>query len=149
VKAGDDFYRFAIGHWLDTNEIPSDRTSWSTFAVLANEAEQQLRGLVEALPENAPVGSTEQKVHDLYRTYLDTQAIESLGLKPLQPMLDAVRAVRTHEDVAKLLGRPDMPLRTPIGEGITIDAKNPDRYIVAVTQSGLGLPERDYYLKEC
>jgi putative endopeptidase len=148
VKAGDDFYRFAIGHWLDTNEIPPDRSSWSTFAVLANEAEQQLRGLVEALPENAPAGSNEQKVRDLYRTYLDTQTIESLGLKPVQSMLDAVRAVRTHEDVAKLLGRPDMPLRTPIGEGITIDAKNPDRYIVAVTQSGLGLPERDYYLKD-
>ena len=148
VKAGDDFYRYAIGHWLDTNEIPADRTSWSTFAVLANEAEQQLRGLVEALPDNGPAGSDEQKVHDLYRTYLDTQAIENLGLKPVQSMLDAIRAVRTHEDVAKLLGRADMPLRTPIGEGITIDQKNPDRYIVAVTQSGLGLPERDYYLKD-
>ena len=148
VKAGDDFYRFAIGHWLDTNEIPSDRTSWSTFAVLADEAERQLRGLVEALPANSAPGSNAQKVHDLYRTYLDAQTIENLGLKPLQPMLDAVHAVRTHEDVARLLGRPDMPLRTPIGEGITIDQKNPDRYIVAVAQSGLGLPERDYYLKD-
>src|SRR5262245_8608092 len=56
VKAGDDFYRFAIGHWLDSNEIPADRTSWSTFAVLADEAERQLRGLVEALPDDSPTG---------------------------------------------------------------------------------------------
>ncbi len=148
VKAGDDFYRFAIGHWLDTNEIPQDRTSWSTFAVLANEAEGRLRGIVEALPANAPVGSNEQKVHDLYRAYLDTDAIERLGLKPVRPMLDAIAAARTHEDVAKLLGRPDLPLRSPIREGVTIDQKNPDRYIVAVSQGGLGLPEREYYLKD-
>jgi putative endopeptidase len=148
VRAGDDFYRFAIGHWLDTNEIPPDRTSWSTFAVLANQAEERLRGLVEGLPAEAPAGSTEQKVSDLYRAYLDTDSIERLGLTPAKPMLAAIAAVRTHEDVAKLLGRPDMPLRSPIREGVTIDQKNPDRYIVAISQGGLGLPEREYYLKD-
>ena len=148
VKAGDDFYRYAIGHWLDTNEIPPDRTSWSTFAVLANEAEQRLRELIEALPADAPAGSNTQKVHDLYRTYLDTDTIEKLGLTPVKPMLASIAAARTHDDVAKLLGRPDMPLRMPIRELVTIDAKNPDRYIVALSQGGLGLPDREYYLKE-
>jgi len=148
VKAGDDFYRFAIGHWLDTNEIPPDRASWSTFAVLANEAEERLRQIIEGLPANAPAGSNEQKVGDLYRAYLDTQAIERLGLTPARPMLDAIAAARTHEDVAALMGRPDMPLRTPIREGITVDQKNPDRYIVTVGQGGLGLPDREYYLKD-
>ncbi|MEP7246671.1 MAG: M13 family metallopeptidase [Gammaproteobacteria bacterium] len=148
VKAGDDFYRFAVGQWLDTNQIPPDRTSWSTFAVLANEAEGRLRGLVEAMPANAAVGTNEQKVSDLYRSYLDTNAIEQLGLAPAQSMLDAIAAARTHEDVAKLMGRPDLPIRTPIREGITIDQKNPDRYIVSVSQGGLGLPEREYYLKD-
>ena len=148
VKPGDDFYRYSIGHWLDTNQIPADRTSWSTFVVLADEAEKQLRQIVEGLPANAPHGSNEQKVGDFYRTYNDTDAIEKLGLAPVRASLDAIAAVRTHEDVARVMGRPDMPVRTPVREGITVDQKNPDRYIVAVTQSGLGLPERDYYLKD-
>jgi putative endopeptidase len=148
VKPGDDFYRYAIGHWLDTNRIPPDRTSWGTFVELADAAEKQLRGIVEGLPANAPKGSNEQKVGDFYRAYLDTDAIEKLGLTPVRASLDAIAAVRTHEDVARIMGRPDMPVRTPVREGITVDQKNPDRYIVAVTQSGLGLPERDYYLKD-
>jgi putative endopeptidase len=148
VKAGDDFYRYSIGNWLDSNEIPPDRTSWSSFAVLANEAEQRLRELIEALPADAPAGSNEQKVHDLYLTYLDTATIERLGLAPVKPMLDAIAAARTHEDIAKLLGRPDMPVRLPIRQFITIDQKNPDRYIVGLTQGGLGLPDREYYLKD-
>jgi putative endopeptidase len=116
--------------------------------VLANEAEQRLRELIEALPADAPAGSNAQKVRDLYRTYLDTDTIEKLGLTPVKPMLASIAAARTHEDVAKLLGRPDMPLRMPIRELVTIDQKNPDRYIVALGQGGLGLPDREYYLKE-
>jgi len=148
VKPGDDFYQYSIGSWLNTNQIPADRTSWSTFVVLADEAEKQLRQIVEGLPANAAAGSNEQKVGDYYRAYNDTDAIEKLGLTPVKPALDAIASVRTYEDVARLMGRPDMPVRTPVREGITVDQKNPDRYIVAVTQSGLGLPERDYYLKD-
>jgi putative endopeptidase len=148
VKPGDDFYQYSIGSWLGTNQIPADRTSWSTFVVLADEAEKQLKQIVEGLPANAATGSNEQKVGDYYRAYNDTDAIEKLGLAPVKPALDAIASVRTYEDVARLMGRPDMPVRTPVREGITVDQKNPDRYIVAVTQSGLGLPERDYYLKD-
>jgi putative endopeptidase len=148
VKPGDDFYQYAIGSWLTKNQIPADRTSWSTFVVLADEAEKQLRQIVEGLPANAAAGSNEQKVGDYYRAYNDTDTIEKLGLAPVKPALDAIASVRTYEDVARLMGRPDMAVRTPVREGITVDQKNPDRYIVAVTQSGLGLPERDYYLKD-
>ena len=109
VKPGDDFYRYSIGHWLDTNQIPADRTSWSTFVVLADEAERQLRQLVEGLPANAPHGSNEQKVGDFYRAYIDTDTIEKRGLTPVRASLDAIAAVRTHEDVARLMGRPDTP----------------------------------------
>ncbi len=148
VKPGDDFYQYSIGTWLASNQSPADRTSWSTFVVLADEAEKQLRQIIEGLPTNAAAGTNEQKVGDFYRAYLDTEAIEKLGLTPVKPALDAIASVRTYEDVARLMGRPDMPVRTPVREGITVDQKNPDRYIVAVTQSGLGLPERDYYLKD-
>jgi putative endopeptidase len=148
VKPGDDFYRYAEGKWLDTSQIPPDRTSWGSFAELADRAEHQIRAITEALPVDAPAGSTEQKAGDFYRAYLDTQTIESHGLAPAQPGLAAIASARTHEQLATLIGRPDLGLNSPLMVAITLDQKNPDRYIAVVTQSGLSLPDRDYYLKD-
>jgi putative endopeptidase len=148
VKPGDDFYRFADGKWLDTNQIPSDRTSWGSFVELADRSEHQIRTIAESLPPNAPEGSTEQKAGDFYRAYLDTDTIESKGLEPARPGLQAIAAARTHEQLADLMGRPDLDLKSPLIVAITTDQKNPDRYIVVITQSGLSLPDRDYYLKD-
>ena len=147
VKPGDDFNRYANGHWLDTTQIPADRTSWTEFTLLAEKAQRDLRTIVESLPAQAPAGSTEQKVGDFYRAYLDTDAIEKLGLAPAEPGLKAIAAARTHADIARLMGRRDLGVRSPVRLGISADQKNPDRYIVTITQSGLGLPDRDYYLK--
>jgi len=148
VKPGDDFYRYADGNWLDANRIPPDHTSWGSFVELADRAEHQIRAIAESLSPDALQGSTEQKVGDFYRAYLDTEAIERNGLTPAQPGLQAIAAARTHEQLAALMGRPDLDLKSPLGIGITADQKNPDRYIVAITQSGLSLPDRDYYLKD-
>jgi putative endopeptidase len=148
VKPGDDFYRYADGKWIDTNEIPPDRTSWGSFVELADRAEHQIRAITESLPKDAPEGSTEQKAGDFYRAYLDTQTIEGKGLAPAQPGLEAIASARTHEQLASLMGRPDLRLKSPLIVAITLDQKNPDRYIVVVTQSGLSLPDRDYYLKD-
>ncbi len=147
VKPGDDFYRFANGHWLDTATIPPDRTSWGSFAALDENARINLRGIVEGLPDGAPPGSPQKKVRDMYRSYVDTDAIERAGLTPAQPGLNAIATAKTHEDLCRLMGRPDLDLTGPVRIGITTDQKNPDRYIVIVTQGGLGLPDRDYYLK--
>ncbi|HVO48577.1 MAG TPA: M13 family metallopeptidase [Steroidobacteraceae bacterium] len=147
VKPGDDFNRYANGHWLDTTQIPADRTSWTEFTVLAEKAQRDLRTIVESLPAQAPAGSTEQKVGDFYRAYLDTDTIEKLGLAPAEPGLKAIAAARTHADIARLMGRRDLGVRSPVRLGITADQKNPDRYVVTIAQSGLGLPDRDYYLK--
>lgn len=146
VKPGNDFYRYAVGHWLDTNQIPADRVAWGTFSMLDADAEKQVRGLIEALPTDAPAGSVQQKVSDFYRTFMDTDAIEHAGLEPARETLKVIGAARTHEAIAKLMGEPDLPLIGPIGIDVTIDEKNPDRYIVRIGQSGLGLPDREYYL---
>jgi putative endopeptidase len=148
VRPGDDFYHYANGHWLETHHIPPDRTSWGSFPELQERTQEQLRGIIEALPPDAPSGSIEQKVGDYYRAYLDTEAIERLGLKPAQPALEAIAAARSHADLARLMGRPDLDLKSPLRVLITPDQKDPDRYIVAITQSGLGMPDRDYYLKD-
>ncbi|MGH8137064.1 MAG: M13 family metallopeptidase [Steroidobacteraceae bacterium] len=147
VKPGDDFYRYADGHWLDTSQIPPDRTSWNAFTQLAQKAQEDLRTIAESLLPDAVDGSTERKVGDYYRAYLDTDAIERAGLSPAQGGLDAIAAARSYEDLARLMGRRDLSMQAPLRLLITTDQKNPDRYIVTITQSGLGLPDRDYYLK--
>ncbi|HVW68300.1 MAG TPA: M13 family metallopeptidase [Steroidobacteraceae bacterium] len=148
VKPGDDFYEYTNGHWLKTQAIPADRARWGTFDQLGEQADERVRKLIQALPEHAPAGSIEQKVGDYYRAFLDRGAIDAAGLKPAQPALTAIAAAQTPEDIATLMGRPDLGLKSPVGVGITIDAKNPDRYLTVIVQSGLGLPDRDYYLKQ-
>jgi putative endopeptidase len=148
VRPGDDFYRYAIGGWLDRNTIPPDRSSWGAFVELASQAEVQVRDIIESLPASQPANSPQQKVVDYYRSYLDVEAIERQGLDPAKPILEAIAAAKTHTQIAELMGRPDVPVKTPIGFAISLDQKNPDRYVVTVTQSGLALPDREYYLKD-
>jgi putative endopeptidase len=149
VKPGDDFFRFGGGTWLKTTPIPPDRSSWGSFNILRANAEDDVKAIVEEVSshQNAP-GSVEQKVADYYASYLDTNAIEKAGLEPVKADLAAIAAARSYEDVARLMARPDMDVGGPIGAGITLDQKNPDRYTVAIGQAGLGMPDRDYYLKD-
>jgi putative endopeptidase len=147
VKPGDDFFRYADGRWMDAHTIPADRTTWGSFGELDERSSQEQLGLVQALPPAAPAGSNAQKVGDYYRAFVDTATIDGRGLAPARPALEAIAAARNHEDLTRLMGRSDLGLLAPVRVGITIDQKNPDRYAVFVTQSGLGLPDRDYYLK--
>ncbi|HEY5809238.1 MAG TPA: M13 family metallopeptidase [Povalibacter sp.] len=148
VKPGDDFYKFTNGQWLATNTIPPDLPRWGAFTKLAVEAEAQVQEIIKTVPANAAVGTAEQKVHDFYQTYLDVGAIDKAGMEPARAGLADVASAKTHGDIARLMGRPDLGLNTPINIGVTIDEKNPDRYIVGIGQGGLSLPDRDYYLKD-
>ena len=147
VKPGDDFFRYADGHWLDTHTIPADRTRWGSFDELDERALAQVLTLVKALPTSAPAGSNAQKVGDYYRAFLDQAGIDARGLEPARPALAAIAAARTPQELTRLMGRADLDLLAPLRVSIGIDQKDPDRYAVILTQSGLGLPDRDYYLK--
>ena len=152
VRPGNDFYQYAEGQWLKTAKIPPDRTSWGVFDELAVKSETDVREILDqaagkaAHGEAAP-GSNEQKIGDFYMAFLDTGRIEALELKPAQAGLSAIAKARTHADIAALIAKPGWPLDGPIGFGISLDQKNPDRYVVTIGQSGLSLPDRDYYLK--
>ncbi len=148
VKPGDDFYRYSSGTWFANNQIPSDRTRWGSTDILREKAEHDVRAIIEdvAAAGGAP-GSNEQKLADYYRSYLDVAAIDAKGLAPAQEDLATIAAARTHEDIVRVMGRPDMPVAAPIAVGVGLDERNPDRYVVQMTHAGLGLPERDYYLK--
>ena len=148
VKPGDDFERYANGHWDDQAQIPPDRASWGSFQMLGERSLAQVREILEALPEHAAPGSNLQKLADFYRAYLDTAAIDKAGLAPARPVLDEIASAKTAADIGRLMSRPELQLTAPVEFGMEPDDKNPDHYMVVIRQGGLGMPDRDYYLKD-
>ncbi|MBB4659984.1 M13 family metallopeptidase [Parvularcula dongshanensis] len=152
VDPGDDFFRYVNGRWLDTFEIPAEFSSYGAFTVLFERSEDRVRDIITdsaAAAEAGTVqsGSNEQKIGDYFAAYLDTQEIEAKGMAPIQADLDAYDALETHEDVAAAFANVRTASESPVGLYVNIDSKNPEQYAVYLTQSGLGLPNRDYYLK--
>ncbi len=148
AKPGDDFDKFAGGTWEKENKIPEDRSRWGMFDALREAADTNVKGILEEQAKaKSEKGSSAQKATDYYAAYLDVGAIDAKGFAPVKKDLDAINAARSLDDVVKLMARPDLPLESPIGAGVELDEKNPDRYIVGISQSGLGLPEREFYLK--
>jgi putative endopeptidase len=150
VNPGDNFFQFANGTALKSLRIPSDRTSYGSFALLRELSDNRMKALVQGLAARTDLapGSDEQKIADLYRSYMDEARIEQLDAQPLQPYLTRIRAADTREEIAAYMGSTVGDLGASIfGTGISIDQKSPNRYVVSTGQSGLGLPNRDYYLE--
>ena len=148
VAPGDDFFRHANGAALDRLEIPSDRTSYGSFALLRELSDNRLKLMVDTLAARSDLtaGSDEQKIADAYRSYMDEARVEQLDRAPIDPYLADIRALDTHEKLAAYMGRQDRTRGSLFGTGISADQKAPTRYVSYVSQSGLGLPNRDYYL---
>lgn len=149
VNPGDSFMEYANGTALKSLTIPSDRTSYGSFALLRELSDNRMKQLVLGLAARTDLtpGSDEAKVADAYRSYIDEARIEALDARPLQPYLAAIRAADTHEKMAAYMGQTDGRLGASFFRtGITIDSKHPTRYVVASGQAGLGMPNRDYYL---
>jgi len=148
VKPGDDFNRYCNGHWFDTTQIPPDRTSWGSGSILGDQVQHDLKGLIEATATTggAP-GTNEQKIADFYKSFMDRDAINAAGLQPIQADLARIAAIRTHGDAWALASAPDFGANFPISMYPTLDARDPDKYCITLTQAGLGMPDRDYYLR--
>ncbi|MEA1647880.1 M13 family metallopeptidase [Nitrospirillum sp. BR 11164] len=148
VRPGDDFFRHGGGSWLANTPIPPDRAAWGPFFALRAKAEADVRVILDDLTRRPQKpGATEQKIADFYTAYLDTAAIEGAGLSPIQENLAAFAQAGSHEEVARLMARVDLGAGGPFSIDIWADDKDPDRYTVNVSQAGLGMPDRDYYLK--
>lgn len=148
VKPGDDFYAFANGGWLKTAEIPADRSSSGSWLELGLRNDERLKNIIAELRAAKEPDAEARKLRDLYEAYMDTAQIEASGLNPARRDLDRIAAVKTLEDVARALGNPAWRLDGPFWMTIGVDDKNPDAYVVRLEQSGIGLPDRDYYLKQ-
>jgi putative endopeptidase len=147
VRPGNDFFAYASGKWYEAAEIPADRSSYGIFRQLADRAEQQVRELVEAAGQaEGDGGDAMQVVGNFYASFMDEAAIESAGSKPLETYLESIRSAQDKRDIAKMFGLPGY--ESVIGLGIRPDMKQPNEYAVYIVQSGLGLPNRDFYLKD-
>jgi putative endopeptidase len=149
-KPCDDFYQFAMGGWMKGNPIPPEYSVWGSFSQLADKNQKNLREILEAAAsaKSAP-GSNEQKIGDFYMSCMDTAAIDAAGAKPIEPELTQIAAVQTLADLqaetARLHG---MGVGVLFRFNSTQDAKDSTQEIGAAFQGGLGLPEREYYLKQ-
>ena len=151
VKPGDDFFRYVNGKWAATTQIPADKTSFGAFQLLRDLSEARVHAVIDrwAADKNLKAGSDEAKIAALYRTFLDDATVEKLDAKPIQPYLDAVKKAETRDDIARLMGSSVGTFGSSFfGTGVNDDAKNPDKYALYISQSGLGLPDREFYLRD-
>ena len=151
VRIQDDFFDHLNGKWLKSTEIPADKARWGAFDKLADDTQPHVRAIIEAAQadKNHKAGSEARKIGDLYASYMDEKKREQLGYKPLVRELAAIRAIRDKKAIPALIARlTALGVTTPYAVGVEQDGRESTRYTVGVHQSGLGLPDRDYYLKK-
>lgn len=147
VRPGDDFFQYMNGGWLERTEIPADRSSAGIDQELEDGAQEIIRAILER--EVAAAGSDLAKAQALYRAYLDEAAIETLGTRPMLGRVAAIRAARDPETLAAIMGASHGGLGGSLFQ-LTVrpDLREPARYAVGIQQSGLGMPDRAYYLDD-
>jgi predicted metalloendopeptidase len=148
-KPCDDFFQFAMGGWMKNNPVPPEYSTWGSFTVLADKNQQALRQLLETSSKaDAPAASNERKLGDYYASCMDTAAIDSAGTKPIDPPLLRISQMKNIADLQAIAARLQQ-------QGFSVlfrffsnqDAKDSTQVIAWAFQGGLGLPERDYYLR--
>ncbi|HEX3223843.1 MAG TPA: M13-type metalloendopeptidase [Nocardioides sp.] len=154
IRPQDDLFGHVNGRWLETAEIPADKGSWGPFVQLADDAEIQVRAIIEELAERVVAGDEgldddAMRIACLYASFMDEGTVDRLGTQPVQPLLDAVESLRDVRDLAAFLGEFEQVGGSgPFGVYVDVDAKNSDRSLVNLTQGGLGLPDESYYHDE-
>lgn len=153
VRVQDDLFHAVNGGWLQATPIPADKPQYGIIVQLRDLSDRRVRELVEALASaNATragpaAGSPEQQVGAFYAAFLDTDAIDRAGLAPIRPLLAEIDAIRTPRQLAQWQGRAQGRVDTPVALWVAADFKQPGLNQALSWQGGLGLPDRDYYLK--
>lgn len=150
VRPGDDFNAYVNGTWENSTEIPADKTSYGVSRILRDEAQANVRKIIEeSAAGNNSQGSDEQKVGDLYQSYLNTELRNELGFAPLAGELERIAAIESYDDLAAYFAYANKyAYGTPFGLILYPDLKKPTHYAIYTWQGGLGLPDREYYTSD-
>ncbi len=150
VKPGDDFFQYANGGFVDRLQIPADRTSYGNYVTLSVLSENRVHKILDdaAAGRGGDDPVLRQKLGAYYTAFMDEGRVNALGAAPLQADLAKVKAARSHDDIAALMGDKTLPTDSFFGAYVSPDAKDPLHYTVDMGTDGLGLPDKDYYLSE-
>ena len=150
VRPQDDLFRHVNGTWLDTTEIPADKSNYGSFNALADLSLERVKAIMEETSStNQAAGSEEQKVGDFYKSYMNVERCNELGYSPLEAELNSIRALKSKQEIIQHFAHlRKIGVSTPIGAFVTVDAKNSKQYQLGMIQSGTSLPDRDYYLND-
>ena len=150
IRPQDDLFRHVNGRWLDTTDIPADRSAWGAFASLAEESEARVKAIIEELADGThEPGSNAQKIGDLFTSFMDEERIEALGAEPVRADLEQVAALADVTALVEFVGG----LERRGGSGffgayVNTDDRDADRYLLNVLQGGIGLPDESYYRED-
>ncbi len=150
VRPGDDFNAYVNGGWIDTAAIPADKPGYGIGTMLNDQAQEQVKAIIEQAAEgDFPAGSDEQKVGDLYHSYMDMETRNSLGTKPLKHEFETIDALENYDQLVVYFAEANKTgFSMPFTLQQYVDFKNPDTYMMYTYQAGLGLPDREYYFKD-
>jgi predicted metalloendopeptidase len=151
VRVQDDVFDYANGHWLKVTPIPDDRASVSIASELLEKSLDELRGLIEAAAQDtsAPANSEPRKIGDLYASFMDEAAVQKAGLGSLKAELARIDALKSKDELPALFAHLNrIGVSTPYGVSVGPDARDTTRNAAGVDQDGLGMPDRDYYIKD-
>jgi putative endopeptidase len=151
VSPAQDFFDYAVGSWIKNNPIPDEYTRWGSFEILAEENNKVLKDILEtaANDKSASKGSNIQKIGDYYFSGMDTVQIEKDGYKPILPILNAIDKIKTQDDLFRELADIHIRITRPLFVFyVGADDRNSSINIASISQGGLGLPDRDYYLNQ-
>jgi len=150
VNPGDDFHNYVNGTWIDNTEIPADKSSYGITTILHEKSQDDVKKIIEELAtsENTE-GSEEQMVGELYASYMDLESRNAKGFSPIIPEFEKIDAISSHDALATYFGYANkMGIATPVSLAVMADFKKPTHNALYNWQSGLGLPDRDYYLSD-
>ncbi len=151
IRPQDDFYKYVNAKWMKANPIPANESRWGSFVMLRYNTDKQLKKILDELEakKSLPAGTPERLIRDFYRSGVDMKRRNALGVKPIAPLQKKIHALKTQKELQNLIGEfHRMGVSAIWGAGIDQDAKDSNRYALHVVQDGLGLPEREYYLKD-
>lgn len=148
VKPGDNFTAYVNGAWMKRTQIPADKSSYGAGDIVDDKAREDVKAIIEESAKgDFKDGSNEQKIGDLYESYMDMKARDAKGINPIMPDLKKIDAIATYSDLAAFFGNGGRKgIMAPLAVGVTEDFKDPKNYMLYTWQGGIGLPEREYYL---
>ncbi|MGW8482889.1 M13 family metallopeptidase [Microbacterium sp. NPDC055903] len=148
IRPQDDLYRHVNGAWIDRTEIPDDKARWGSFHLLAEQAEKDVRAIIEESQDAAP-GTLARKIGDMFASFMDTERIAAAGVQPLSETLAEISSIDSIAEFLRVIGTYDRDGRAAvIGVYVDGDPGNPERYLPVLVQAGLSLPDESYFRLE-